>query len=241
MIIKNTAVIITGASAGIGEATARCFAAAGAKVVLAARNTDRLKILAEELQQKGYEALSIPTDMRDFKAVHEMVEQTFQNYRRIDILINNAGQSLAGTIADVSLDDFQSIMALNVYGVVAAMQAVIPKMRSGGGGVIINVSSMVSKMQLPGLGTYAATKAALNSLSGTARVELSGEKIRIITMFPRMTATDFGKNALGDQRLRQTQRSHGTREGVVVDQPEDVAQRILFAAQNEPEEQYMDK
>ena len=241
MHINDKVVIITGASAGVGEATARCFAAAGAKVVLAARNTDRLKILAEELQQKGYEALSIPTDMRDFKAVHEMVEQTFQNYRRIDILINNAGQSLAGTIADVSLDDFQSIMALNVYGVVAAMQAVIPKMRSGGGGVIINVSSMVSKMQLPGLGTYAATKSALNSLSGTARVELSGEKIRIITMFPRMTATDFGKNALGDQRLRQTQRSHGTREGVVVDQPEDVAQRILFAAQNEPEEQYMDK
>jgi short-subunit dehydrogenase len=241
MDVKNKVVIITGASAGIGAATARRFAQAGAKVVLVARRTDKLQALAEELLRQGYDASSFPADMRDFKAVQEMVEQTYRQYGGIDILINNAGQSVAGTIANVHLEDFQSIMELNVYGVLVAMQAVIPKMRTGGGGLIINVSSMVSKMRLPGLGTYAATKAALNLLSDTARVELAGEGIRVITMFPRMTATDFGKNALGDQRLRQAQRGQGAREGVVVDQPEDVARRILSAAQTEPEEQYMDR
>ncbi|MGE5138841.1 MAG: SDR family NAD(P)-dependent oxidoreductase, partial [Rudaea sp.] len=118
------------------------------------------------------------------------------------------------------------------------MQAVIPRMRASGGGLIINISSMTSKMHIPGLSAYASSKAALNLISETARQELAGDNIRVITVYPRTTATDFGKNSLGNPELRQRQRA--SRPGVVVDTPEHVAERILQAAEKEPAEQYME-
>jgi NAD(P)-dependent dehydrogenase (short-subunit alcohol dehydrogenase family) len=136
-----------------------------------------------------------------------MVEQAFQHYGRIDILINNAGQAAAGTVARVSRDSFLRNIELNVFGPLVALQAAVPLMRQGGGGLIINISSMVSKMHIPGLGAYAATKSALNMLSDTARGELAADNVRVITVYPRLTATDFGRNSLGDQRMRQSQRA----------------------------------
>jgi NAD(P)-dependent dehydrogenase (short-subunit alcohol dehydrogenase family) len=212
--IPGKVTIITGASAGIGLAAARRFAGAGARVVLVARSADKLSALAEELRQQGHDALPLPADMRDPVAVGQMVEQAFQRYGSIDILINNAGQAAAGTVAAVSPDDFRQIIELNVFGPLYAIQAAVPKMRQGGGGMIINVSSMVSRMHIPGLAAYASTKAALNMLSDTARVELASDNIRVITVYPRLiewpallaTATDFGRNSLGDQRMRQGQR-----------------------------------
>lgn len=239
MDILGKVSIITGASGGIDLATARRFAAEGAKVVLAARSTDKLTAVAEEFRRQGHEALPVPTDMRNPVAVEQLIERTFQHYGRIDLLINNAGQSAAGTVAEMKVDDFRKILDLNVLGVLYAMQAVVPKMRQGGGGVIINVSSMVSKMHIPGLAAYAATKAALNMLTETARLELAPENIRVITVYPRMTATDFGKNSLGDLQVRQRQRA-GASGSTVVDSPEFVAGKILEAVRKEPAEQYMD-
>jgi short-subunit dehydrogenase len=95
------------------------------------------------------------------------------------------------------LSDFRQIVELNVYRPLLAMQVVIPIMKEAGREIIVNISSMVSKMHIPGLGAYAATKAALNLLSETARFELESEKIKVITVFPRTTATDFGKNSIG--------------------------------------------
>ena len=238
MDVAGKVVIITGASAGIGQETARRFAGAEAKVVLVARSSDRLTLLAEDLSRQGHEALPITADMRSRGAVTQMVEQAFHHYGRIDILINNAGQAAAGRVADVNPDDFRQILELNVFGALYAVQAVVPKMRQGGGGLIINISSMVSKMHIPGLAAYAATKAALNMLSETARVELAEENIRVISVYPRLTATDFGKNSLGDGRLRQSQRAAET-GGQTPDRVELVAEKILEAAQKEPAEQYM--
>jgi short-subunit dehydrogenase len=119
------------------------------------------------------------------------------------------------------------------------MQASMPKMRTQGGGIIINVSSMVSKMQIPGLGGYASTKAALNTLSDTARGELAPDHIRMITVYPRMTATDFGRNSLGNRQVRQQQRGNAA-PGMVIDSAEYVAEKILEAIQKEPAEQFMD-
>ena len=239
MEISGKVVIITGASEGIGRAAVKRFAAAGAIIAAVARSTDRLESLSEELRGLGHEAFPIPCDMRDRDAVNRMIERTFEKYGRIDILINNAGQSAAGTVAEVNPEDFRQIVELNMYGPVYAMQAAVPKMRLGGGGLVVNVSSMVSKMRIPGLGIYAATKAALNTLSDTARVELAADNVRVVTVYPRMTATDFGKHALGDQRMRQHQRASAS-PAVVVDTPERVAEMILKAAQEEPDEQYMD-
>ncbi len=240
MDISGKVAIVTGASEGIGRATARALARAGAKVVLAARNETRLVELAEELRRENLEAHVVQTDMRDPAAVRRMVERTEEHFDRIDILINNAGQSAAGMVADVDIAVFRQIMDLNVYGALYAIQAVVPMMREGGGGVIVNISSMVSKLKIPGLGTYAATKAALNLLSATARAELAADNIRVITVFPRTTATELGKHSAGDLQLRERQRVRASSSGQTVDSPEYVAGKILEAVQAEPEEKYME-
>jgi short-subunit dehydrogenase len=240
MDIQDKVVIITGASQGIGLATAKLLASHGAKVVLAARSADLLEQAASELQQQGAEVLPVPTDMRDEAQIKHMVDLTLQRFGRVDVLINNAGQSVAGRIAELDLDDFRQIVELNLVGVISAIQAVLPAMRRQGGGMILNISSMTSKMNIPGLAGYASTKAALNLITQTARVELASENIRVITVLPRTTETNFGKNALGDQQMRQRQRSAVAEHRIVVDSPEYVAERILLAIQEEPAEQYMD-
>ena len=239
MDIKDKVVIVTGASAGIGLATARAAALAGAKVVLAARSIDQLTQLSEELQREGHAALVIPTDMRQPAEVTRLIEAAVQHYGRIDVLINNAGQAIAGTVADLDLDAYRQVIELNMFGPIYAIQASVPKMRAQGGGIIVNISSMVSKMHIPGLGGYASTKTALNMLSDTARGELASDNIRVITVYPRMTATDFGRNSLGNRQVRQQQRANAA-PGVVVDTPEYVAGKILEAIQKEPAEQFMD-
>ena len=239
MDLRNKVVLITGASMGIGEATARRFAAEGARVVLVARSVDRLNAMADELHAAGHEALVLAADLGDEAQARKMVETAWSWHDRLDVLVNNAGQAAAGTVATFRIDDLRQILDLNVIAPVAAMQAVVPKMRAAGGGVIVNVSSMVTKMTLPGLAAYASTKAALNMLSATARVELAGDNIRVLTVFPRMTATDFGRNSLGDPAVRARQRN-AVPAHVVVDSADHVAGRILQAVLDETAEQYME-
>jgi len=239
MDVRDKVVLITGASMGIGAAVARLFAAEGARVVLAGRSVDRLAGLADELRAAGGQALVLPGDLRLEAQARQLVQAAFDGYGRVDVLINNAGQAASGTVATFRMDDFRQILDLNVIAPVAAIQAVVPGMRAAGGGVIVNVSSMVTKMTLPGLAAYAATKAALNMLSATARVELAGDNIRVLTVFPRLTATDFGANSLGDPVMRARQRS-ATPSNVVVDSAEHVARRILLAVRDEVAEQYME-
>ncbi|WP_179232626.1 SDR family NAD(P)-dependent oxidoreductase [Paenibacillus rigui] len=235
MEIQNKVVLITGASSGIGLATVRRFAAAGAKLALVARSADVLHHLAEELQSQGSDAIALPADVSDSKQIQQVIEETMRHFGRLDVVINNAGQTAVGTVADLNPDDFRKILELNVFGPLAAMQAAIPIMREQGGGLIINISSVVSKMHIAGIAAYAATKAALNMLSDTARGELASENIRVITVNPRSTATDFGKNALGVRQQRQ-----GFTAPTPADTPEFVAEKILAAALHEPDEQYMD-
>ena len=253
MDVSGKVVLITGASAGIGAATARVFAQSGAKVVLAARSADKLAALSQELGGLGQEALALTIDLRNPAEVTRMVEQSVAHFGRVDILINNAGQAASGKVDSVSLDDFRQIMELNVFSVVEAIQAVTPVMRAVGGGLIINVSSMVSRMAILGLGAYAATKAALNMLSNTARGELAPDHIKVTTVFPRMTATEFGRNSLGNQAMRQPQRGSDSQDRPApqpatprgdwapqIDSAETVARRILLAAQTEVDEQMIE-
>ncbi len=197
MDVQGKVVLLTGASAGIGRAAARAFAQAGAKLALVARSADLLWFLADDLRQSGSEAIAIRADLRDPAQVKSAVEEAVRYFGSIDILINNAGQAAAGTIADLDPDHFRQIIDLNIFGPLTAMQAAIPVMREHGGGLIINVSSMVTKMRIPGLAAYSATKSALNMLSDTARVELAPENIRVISVFPRLTATEFQKKFAG--------------------------------------------
>jgi short-subunit dehydrogenase len=238
MNVRDKVVIVTGASEGIGLATSRLLSGCGARLALVARSVETLRALAADLGRSGVDAAAIPADLRREEEARRMVEETFVRFGRVDVLINNAGQGMAGFIETASVEDYLRLIELNLFGPVWAMQAVIPKMRPAGGGLILNVSSMVSKMHIPGLGYYASTKAALNILSETARYELAKDNIRVITVFPRATATDFGKNSRGDQALRQRQRSPRPSE-MIVDTADCVAGKILQAIAAEPAEQYM--
>ena len=238
MDIKDKVVLITGASEGIGAAAARRFAEAGAKLSLVARSADKLEALASELKAQGVEAIVVTADLSDAEQARRAVDETAEHFGRLDVLVNNAGKAAVGQLADVDPKHFQEIIDLNIIGPLVAMQAAIPIMRSHGGGLIMNVSSVVSKMRIPTIGAYAATKAALNVLSDTARVELAPDNIRVITMLPRMTATDFASHSIGRTDLHQRQH---TDPSVPVDSAEHVANRMLEAAINEPEEQYMDR
>lgn len=237
MEVRGKVVFITGASAGIGLVAARRFAESGARLALVARTGSLLSELEIELKSQGADVISIVADMRNPEQVRQAVTQTMERFGTIDILINNAGQAVAGTIESVSLDYYRQIVELNMFGPLVAMQNVIPIMRQHGGGIIINVSSMVSKMCIPGLAAYASTKSALNMLTDTARIELAPDNIRVISVFPRYTKTAFHTKALG---IRVPRREPDANSTYPVDTPEHVADRILLATINEPKEQYMD-
>ncbi len=234
MDVNGKVVLITGASEGIGAATARLLAARGAKVAVAARSIDKLNEIAAELG----DSFAVQVDMTQPASITAMVEAVVENYGRIDVLVNNAGRALRARVADVTVADFQSIVDLNVYGPLLAMQAVIPQMRKQGGGSIVNVSSNVSKMAIPTIGAYAATKYALNGLTLTARAELAGDGIIVTVMHPGQTATNFGKNATVDAGMASAPPPSGG-SAPSPDTAEDVAERILEAIINGPAEQYM--
>ena len=187
MDIANAVVLVTGASSGIGAATARAAAAAGARVVLAARREDRIRALADELPG----ALAVACDVTDAGQLADAVRATLDTHGRLDVLVNNAGQGLHVPLADVDPDDFRAVLDLNVVAALAAMQAVVPVMRSQGAGSIVNVSSGTTLVVRPGAGAYAASKAALNMLSGVARLELADAGIAVSTVYPFITATEF--------------------------------------------------
>lgn len=195
MEIKDKVIIVTGASQGIGLATAKLLARKGAKVSLAARSADSLAELEKELDG----SLAVPTDMRKPEAIQNLIDKTVEKFGRIDILINNAGQGMYGPVENIDIGKYKDIIELNVYALLRAMQLVIPIMRKQGGGMILNISSRVSKNYFPNLGAYASTKYALNAISLTARQELAKDKIIVSVMHPKLTETNFGKNAIGER------------------------------------------
>lgn len=234
MDVKGKIVLVTGASEGIGAATARLLAVRGAKVAAAARSIGKLNELTGELD----DSFAVQADMTQPESITAMVDAVVEHYGRIDVLVNNAGRALRAPVTDVKIADFQNIIDLNVYGPLLAMQAVIPRMRKQGGGSIVNVSSNVSKMAIPTIGAYAATKYALNGLTLTARGELADDGIVVTVVYPGQTATNFGRNATVDQSMVSVPPPSGG-SNTTPDTAEDVAERVLEAITNGPAEQYM--
>jgi NAD(P)-dependent dehydrogenase (short-subunit alcohol dehydrogenase family) len=192
MDVKGKVTLITGASSGIGKATAELFSREGAQLALAARSYDKLVKIASGMPG----AIAIKADMTRPDEVRQMVKTAADHFGRIDILINNAGQGFRAPVEFTHYQDLAYLMSLNVYGPLIAMQEVIPLMRKQGGGTIVNISSGTALASFPTLGGYAATKAALRMISNTARNELAGEKIVVSTVLPGATATDFSRNVL---------------------------------------------
>ena len=183
--------IVTGASAGIGRATARVLAAAGMRVAVCARRRERLERLAAEISAAGGEAAVYQLDVTDASAMRAMVDETASRWGRIDVLVNNAGRGLSATVEDTKPDELRALFELNVMAVLTATQAVLPWMRKQGRGHIINVSSIVGRRGVPFRGAYSATKFALGGLGEALRVELAGTGISVSLVYPIGTATEF--------------------------------------------------
>lgn len=218
MEIDQSVCIVTGASSGIGAATARLLSGLGARVVLAARRTERLEALAAELPG----SLAVTTDVTVAEQVHRLVDRTVDAYGRVDALVNNAGQGLHVPLEELDPADLRAVFELNVIAPLVGMQAVLPVMRAGSGGAVVNVSSATSLRVFPGLGGYSATKAALNMLSQVGRLELADAGVTVSVVYPSVTATEF------HSRLRAGHLVSGARR-ITPDPPELVGQAIAFA------------
>ncbi len=192
MEIKQRVFIVTGASSGIGLATAKALSDRGGKVALLARSTGTLQKLAAQLPG----SLPIPADMTRFNEVRAAITAVHRRYGRVDGLVNNAGRSYAATVEQIDPTLFDEVFHLNVLGPIIAMQAVIPLMRSQGGGSIVNINSGTTFMTIPGYSVYSSSKRALLGFSLTARSELERDHIVVSEVYPDRTATNFGKNRM---------------------------------------------
>lgn len=196
MRLAGRTAIVTGASSGIGRATALELAEKGANVVLAARRRDKLEALADEIGGSSRQTLVIPTDVTDRLAVEALVRRTVEEYDAVDILVNNAGMGLYAPIAGGSMENMRGIFDVNFFGAVHCMQAVVPYMVSQKRGHIVNVSSVAGKISPPYMGAYAATKHALGAVSDALRSELAGTGVHVSTIYPGLTQSSFTESML---------------------------------------------
>jgi short-subunit dehydrogenase len=221
MKLAGKVVIVTGASEGIGRETAKAFAAAGLKVVAAARNVDRLEGLVREIAGAGGEALAVRADVSSAEDVDAMVRATVDRFGRVDVLVNNAGYGVLGPLAGVSDDQLRGVFDVNVFGLLRCTRAVVPEMRKRGCGTVVNVSSVLGELSLPYMGAYSATKHAVNAASESLRAELYRDGINVVTVMPGRIATEFNKHA-----VRNGYRQFGRHKGV----PASRAARAIVAA-----------
>ncbi len=229
MQIKNSVAIVTGASYGIGLATAKLLAKKGAKLALVARSKDKLQQLAKELP----DAIAVPADLSKPQEVPAIVKRVAEHFGRIDILVNNAGQGYDAPVERTDVEVFGCLFNLDVVAPVVAMKEVIPIMRRQGGGAIVNVSSGTALMHLPDMGAYSALKAALGQISLTAREELKDDHIVVSVVYPYITSTDFEENTIKDASVGHAEETfEGEQPWAKADTPEYVAQLIADAIES---------
>lgn len=183
--------VITGASSGIGAATAVACGHEGMRVVLTARRADRLARVADAVRQAGGEARVVPTDVADEAAVRRLVDDTVETWGRLDVLISNAGLGLLATVGQTTAAEFEHLMRVNFLGTVYGILAALPHMRRQGGGHLVNVASVVGKRASPFRAAYVASKFAMVGLSEALRMELRPIGIHVTCVCPIGTATEF--------------------------------------------------
>lgn len=202
MKFKGKSAFITGASEGIGRAIALEFAREGANVAVAARSSEKLDRLREELQALGVHVLAQTCDVTHRSALAAAIERTADHFGRLDILVNNAGMGLYSPLTTVRIEDFEKMMQVNFWAALHAIQASVPHLERQGGGIIINISSILGKLDYPWMGAYCASKHALNSLSNALRIELRDQNIEVLTVCPGRVRTAFQPHAIKYKPIR---------------------------------------
>ena len=194
-IFKDKVVIITGASSGIGRATALEFARHGSKVVIAARSADKLRSLEEEITKLGAEALTCLTDVSKEEDCRRMVEATVEKFGTINILINNAGISMRASFEEVDLSVLKRLMDVNFWGTVYCTRYALPYIVKSKGS-LVGVSSTAGYHGLPGRTGYSASKFAIHGFLETLRIEYLPQKLHVMIIMPGFTSSDIRKHAL---------------------------------------------
>ncbi len=193
--LNGAVAVVTGATAGIGAATARALHERGAKVVVAARRADRLEELAGEIG-----GLAVPCDVGDWDQVQHLVAKTVEWGGRIDVMVNNAGVGTFGRLHEADPAAAAAMVRVNIMGVIHGVRAAGERMAKQGSGGIVNVSSIVGEFPDPGGGAYAASKAAVDLLTRTAYRELRDEGVHVVLVKPALTDTEFSSVARGRGR-----------------------------------------
>ena len=225
-MIKDKVAIITGASSGIGYATALILSNAGAKVALGARRTDKLEKLKEEIIKSGGEALSQKLDVTKKSECDSFVDATIKKWGEVDILVNNAGVMPLSFLKSLKVDEWDRMIDVNIKGVLYCTAAVIPHMMEKKSGHIVNISSVAGRIVFPSGSVYCATKHAVIAFSEGIRQELSTRsKIRVTCIEPGVVATEAGNSITDEslQRIVESTKKMGSLNA------EDIANAILFA------------
>ena len=189
--IEGKVVVITGASSGLGEATARLLSAEGAHIVLGARRADRLKLLTDELTGRGGKAIAVTTDVTRPDQVKKLVDAAVQACGRVDVMINNAGLMPQAPLERFKIDEWDRMIDVNIKGVLYGIAAALPHMQRQKAGQFINVSSVAGHKVGPGFAVYAATKHAVRALSEGLRQEVKPYNIRTTVISPGAVATEL--------------------------------------------------
>lgn len=224
--LDNKTAIVTGASSGIGEATARMLAEEGAAVALAARRTDRLESLKSDIEESGGRALVVETDVTSRDAVQNLVDETADAFGSVDVLINNAGLMPLSYMKNLKEDEWEQMVDVNVKGVLYAIGAVLPHMTEQGSGHIVNISSVAGRRVMPGGAVYCGTKHFVRALSEGMRSELGPQGIRITSIEPGAVDTELTETITDDELMEDMQSMF---EGYEILKSKDIAEAIRYA------------
>jgi NADP-dependent 3-hydroxy acid dehydrogenase YdfG len=229
--IEGKVVVITGASSGLGEATARHLSAQGATVVLGARRGDRIESLAAALSASGGKALAIATDVTHCDQVKRLVDAGAQTYGRIDVMINNAGLMPQAPLERLKIDEWERMIDVNIKGVLYGIAAALPHMKRQKAGHFINVSSVAGHKVGQGFAVYAATKYAVRALSEGPRQEVKPYNIRTTVISPGAVATELPNTATDPDTADRVRKFYAD-----VAIPADSFARAVAFAVSQPEE-----
>jgi NADP-dependent 3-hydroxy acid dehydrogenase YdfG len=230
--LEGRAAAVTGATSGIGEATAVALAAAGAAVALAGRREDRLEALAKKIRDAGGRALAVPTDVSDEEQANAFVQRASDELDGLDILVNNAGVMLLGPVDGANAEDWRQMVNVNLLGLFYCTHAALPLMREGGGGHIVNVSSTAGRRATLGAAVYNATKFGVHAFSEALRQEALHAKIRVTIIAPGFVATELQGHNTNEMVVQATAKFR-EQIGEVL-QAEDLADAILWAVTRPP-------
>ena len=229
--LRNRVALVTGASSGIGEATAIALAAAGARVAVAARRRDRLEAVANKIRADGGEALVVGADFGVEAEAQRAVHETEKAFGRLDILVNNAGVMYLEPVIEADLARWRRMVEINVLGLIAATQAALPGMRARGDGHIVNIASTAGRIATPTAAAYAATKFGVVGFSEALRKEIYRDRVRVSVIEPGVVETELREHIGHDATQKAINDWASSMRQL---QSDDVARAIVFCVTQPP-------